>query len=857
MTIDWSQHLATAGLNKDAIKANLPLQYVVLKAGVVLEQTPDGRLAAQCPFHADERPSFDIYRKEGENFDRCGCWACRTPWHADVLDFIQTWKGCGFKDALQLANELYREFSDDDWKPVLVDQQSKPRMDPEVLTDVVRDAQARISTNKNAVHEFLHQKAENDVGFQGMDPDWLISEFRLGTLDDVTIIIPHYNAGGFLQGYKHRTAYRPPFSGPGVSLSELYGIWRIKGHNRIIICEGESDTWATAWAFRDESVDVVGLPSGASANVKEEWKEHFAEKQVIIMFDGDRAGRSAAEKWHEGLRYGKSLIWIAAVDEDGDASSTANLKQVVENALDVPDLPSGFMADGMQYVRPTKEDSISLSNFVFLPERFLESQSKDGIAYEGYIMPRKRWVTIRTSDFENKRAMIRWSGKHGYQWTGSDTDAQKFGMLLRAQAPFLPRATMTDVAGWHEETGSFVLPRPGSAHETMVIPSRPHWSYIPGTNNTNLHERILIEPGGLSVAGFQAMMGLHTPEVIHPLVAWLAATPFRSRVKQFPILMVSGGAGFGKTTIVEEVLRVFGWRGGTTVTGTTRFSIESFVQASNAAPVWVDEYRLGAREDTKLAFDQILRDAWDGKSTFRGGMNQGNLMQLTERKALAPILVSGEEAFQETSHLERSAVIKMPKEGRNSKALDVLRRSDMSGFGFTYLAWLAQTHRQRPDDLPLPKQPAEADRPAWVRAVLMWGWDLLSMFADEVMHIEIGDLNLDRIERAIDEARDSNPILDSLAWAIGKPDPRDRLDVVWFDGDDLMVRITEFTSMVKRDGSFTLPGGRKAVADWLRAYFDLPENYETEKYRFDALGVTRTALRIPRARATVEERLKH
>jgi 5S rRNA maturation endonuclease (ribonuclease M5) len=851
LTINWHEHLSAAGLDKDTIKHSLPMQYVLLKAGVLLEQSGDGRLHALCPFHPDDNPSFDIYRVDGEGFDRVGCWSCRVPWHADVIDFIQTWKSCDFKEALRIANDIHREYkADGEWKAIEVSDTTRVKVDPEVLLDAVTMSRELIKTSKTAVSEFLIEKAQKDVGFVGMDQDWLIDEFKLGALDEQTIIIPHFNPEGALTAYKHRTAYRPPFTAPGASLTELYGSWRMKGHGRVIVCEGESDTWVTAWTFREDSVDVVGLPSGASANVKDEWKRLLQDKQVTILFDGDPAGRTAAKRWYQALTGTAAHVWVASVDDDADASSTANLKQVVERALAIPQDPGGFDVDVHRYVRPTRDAQIALSNFVFMPSRLLEHHHGDGFAYEGRLMPDNTQCTLTVDDLRNKKALSSWSSRFNLQWFGSDTESQKLAHWLRQQAPFLSRGTMTDVAGWQPDTGSFVFPKPGDSRASLTIPARPHWSYVPGVNNTQLHERINLIQGDFSTTGFEAMLHLHDPGVVHPIVAWIAAAPFRSMVKQFPILNVTGGAGWGKTTLIYTIMRVFGWGGEASLTGTTKFSVESLMQSTNASPVWIDEYRKGAREDTKLAFEQMLRDAWDAKSTLRGGMNQNNLMQLTERKTIAPVIVTGEEAFQETSHLERSAVISIPKDGKNTRAKAVVEATDMSGFGYTYLAWLAETYRSRRDDLPMPVQPPESDRPAWVKAILTWGWELLAMFSEEVMHYDIGPIDLSFIDHSIEEARESSPILEAVAWAVDRPTVGDKLPTVWFEGDDVLIRVTDFTELVQKSGSFYLP------AKWLRLHHGLPENHPMEKVKYDTLGPYKRALRLRGARASIEKRME-
>lgn len=52
---------------------------------------------ALCPFHSEKKPSFHVFRKNGQ--ERFYCFGCLVG--GDVIDFIQRYRSCSFRDALK------------------------------------------------------------------------------------------------------------------------------------------------------------------------------------------------------------------------------------------------------------------------------------------------------------------------------------------------------------------------------------------------------------------------------------------------------------------------------------------------------------------------------------------------------------------------------------------------------------------------------------------------------------------------------------------------------------------------------------------------------------------------------------
>jgi len=75
-------------------KQGLDLISIIENTGVDLRRS-GSRYVGLCPFHADKQPSFCVFP---DGHFRCfGCGE-----HGDVIDFVQRFHGCDFKEALSI-----------------------------------------------------------------------------------------------------------------------------------------------------------------------------------------------------------------------------------------------------------------------------------------------------------------------------------------------------------------------------------------------------------------------------------------------------------------------------------------------------------------------------------------------------------------------------------------------------------------------------------------------------------------------------------------------------------------------------------------------------------------------------------
>lgn len=786
--IDWLNLSDRAAVDPGELKRRLDLVAVCESLGIMLEPSPDGKWHGLCPFHDDHDPSFDVYERDNGT-QACGCMSCDFGPSNDVYDLIRAIKNVSFGQALGEAQALAASLAG---RP--------PRQTPAIVKRDV-DVASFVSTS-------LDRAQDDQQAIQMMLLDrgivvpttWLLQEFGLGvTPDGAGVVVPHRNKAGEVTAAKIRrgtTEDRPwkPIAVSGSKLNELYGVWRDRGKNKVILVEGESDTWTVAWLMRYDDCEVFGLPSGAAARPRREWIELLSGRDVTLLMDADDAGRLALRNWASAL----GIVDVALLNEGKDPSSedARIVYEAIAHATTVGNSLAAGLIEGAfgGYMRVNDQEQRPISDFVLRLERTIRVDDEGSIFDVSF--PNGRRAMLPASELSVDAKFRAWVNAHDYTWHGGTKDSQEILRMLVADSVFRPRLRGTRVAGWHD--GSFVFPDPhGSIGGTA-------WSYLPPVADMEIAKVVQLTPDPRwDRHVLAAACCLHRPDVVTPLLGWIAAAPLRALIKSFPVLAVVGGAGWGKSTLISECLSTFGFHLDSTLSATTPHAVASFVSATNAVPVWFDEYRRGAREDTRLAFEQIVRDAWDASASWKGGLGE-NKQALTRLPARAPIIVSGEDAFSETSHIERMVMIRMPSSGRSEAALTTLRDAHRHGLGRSYLTWLVEQVRLDT----LPAAPNIPNRPQHARAIAAWGYAVLNQFCRDMTGHELPVAYDDSLVSSAHAAA-VPPTLEAISVLNGRMG-RGGIPVVWNDAGDVCVRIHDLVRE-SRDLNITLAGGPKAI----------------------------------------------
>lgn len=803
---DWTRLLGDSH-EPGELKKQVDAVTVLQALGVQLEDTGH-RWEGLCPFHADSNPSFAVWWDEDAESQKMGCWSCDFGM-GDIFDAVRRLKKCTLGEAIKFVAE-YKGVAPTPQQP------KTPKKANVDLNQRWKDALKQVREDdaaKFTLHKFLRAK--------NLEPrmEWLIEEWLVGVYDG-TIVIPHLTEQMDCRAIKRR--FSPdwtPMAMAGSKLDTLYGAWRDRGHKHVILAEGESDAWTISWELRDVEVDVLALPHGAGPGKEPhaDWLARLKGRQVTIMFDADKAGRISLREWISKLEKPR----VAQLPEGLDATevSLKELRAALATAKQVPDLGPGLEATTQGYRRGER----LVSDFTLKLESVVEVPD-DELIYEVSING-GQVKRISSSEF-TEGGMRKWANPLGRTWFGSTKEAQELLRMLNAEAFFNPKLRGVRTAGWHE--GRFVAPG--------VCIGQEGWAYVPPKADIGLDKHVYLQPEPWSKRLPVIMANLHKPEVLTPMLGWLGAAPMRALFERFPVLAVVGGSGSGKTTLVQEVLRTFGWGYGVTLTQTTPHAVHSIVSATNGVPVWFDEYRRGARMDSKLVLEQAMRDAWTSEASVKGGL-QEQKAALTQLAATAPIVVSGEDAFSETSHVERMVIVNMPSNGKNPNALDALRAADREGFGRAYLEWLVRSFAHDT----LPQRPHESERQKHARAVAKWGYSLLSHFIEESTGMEMPAYDETRVIREHEASNQVPVFLEVLREFNGYIDGQGH-EIVYCDGDDVYARVQKLVKLARSETDIMLPGGSRAMRNWL------DDRYGVEDVRL-ASG---RALRLSGARAEVE-----
>ena len=265
--------------------------------------------------------------------------------------------------------------------------------------------------------------------------------------------------------------------------------------------------------------------------------------------------------------------------------------------------------------------------------------------------PRDAW--------HSKRNLLRSLGPVDMQWSGSDENVQ--GVLRIVASRTVPTRQGTRNLGYAETkagprwvTGQTILAPAGveAASDDLV--------YV--ASGASLGDRLQYpsppsaEEESVAALLLPNLLRLNVPGVILPIIGWFFAAPLKPRIAErlghFPILVVWGTQGSGKSTLVMEVFwPMVGVVSSAPYSATeTEFALLKLLSATNSIPVFIDEYKpFDMPRNRRNTLHRYMRRLYTGETEERGRADQ----TVVTYHLAAPLCLAGETRPIEPALVER------------------------------------------------------------------------------------------------------------------------------------------------------------------------------------------------------------
>ena len=336
----------------DEIKKVVTLQTAIEHYGIQLRNVNATTLRGKCPLpsHGSEKSkeSFTVTLTKGVG----GAWACQSQScikargrvGGNVLDFVAAMEKCSVRDA---AIKLQMWFlvpaagngSGTVGKEPRANSFAGKEPEPELVSRKETDGAGESDSNKPLTFNLQNiDRAHPYLKERGVTEE-LAKTFGVGVFSGKgsmhdRIVIPIHNPRGELVAYAGRAidGSEPRYKFPaGFHKSkELYNLHRVREEVSVVLVEGFFDCMKVTQA----GFPCVALMGSTISNAQEEIiRQHFAH--VVVMLDGDEAGRGASEGIADRLRRAIFQVDVISLPDGGqpDQLSTDELHQLLSSVL--------------------------------------------------------------------------------------------------------------------------------------------------------------------------------------------------------------------------------------------------------------------------------------------------------------------------------------------------------------------------------------------------------------------------------------------------------------------------------------------------------------------------------------------
>ncbi|RJX19011.1 MAG: toprim domain-containing protein [Desulforudis sp.] len=681
----------------------------------VREIKPAGQdqVVGLCPFHGDTKHSLSVNTTSG-------LWNCKGCGESgDIFSFHAKFHSLGgFKEAMLDLARLYGVTLE---RGPAGGQGKKPGVDS---SGPKQEPKRQAELDPGLVEKYHQALLANQAGLDWLAKERLISldsvkRFRLGNkLDEKRLIIPVFDAGGRLLNLRRYSphAEQKMLNWPGFGGAAIYGLPELAAlplDEEVIICEGELDRLVLVQAGFNAMTHTNGALS-----FQKDWAELFKGRRVVLVYDADKGGLQGAEKTAAILGPVVESLKVVDLKAAGLVEGTPQSKDITNLARKAPGWPQAlrsaieaaptFSPGFNAFVRVVekggvywkiKKDGLEepISNFTLAPTRRIKVERQEVL--EALVCMNghgRSEVTLWPHHWASKVAFKKALGDLGAGWVGAEDEIQQI-KVLTAEKP-CPKYRGESKLGLHLRDGRWVLV---ASNRTLTATGEIEDLIFWSENSTRIgYEPDKIKPAdaGETKQVVEALLDFNEPSVVAPILGWMGAVPFKARLveavpqlrRQFPILLLWGERGAGKTKTVEMVLLPFfgDHEGPRKVDEMTRFTFMLNAHSTNLVPLAFDEYKpskLNPRQISEVS--GFCRSCYNALTGERGQAGPEGLTSKVYTYT-APVILLGEQTLFEPALKERIIEVICTRTGREGRRhIQEFMLLNLAGAGLKYLRW--------------------------------------------------------------------------------------------------------------------------------------------------------------------------
>lgn len=422
----------------------------------------------------------------------------------------------------------------------------------------------------------------------------------------------------------------------------------------------------------------------------------------LLSMTGDEEARSrlaALEASYKKLKEGKKVKGYQGLAQYLDREELQAL-----DSLWQPQKGLRITVDGITYLerngkiisQAAREDAPpvikTLASFTIEPRmritlegesELLDTVLKIGEADYSCLFKREAW--------NSKRQFLAALPSVDLQYYGTDRDTQ--AVLAMVTSEELPIRQGTTILG---RNGNLWVLRDGIISQGGWV-ENPGLVYIPSEVefDRRVHYPTPEDETGLIRQVIPQLLMLNEGKIIFPVLGWFFATPFvpeiRRRLRHFPLLVLWGTHGGGKSSLLSFLWELFGVKSELFSSTETAFTFLRLFSGSSTIPILIDEFKpFNMKEDETRLLIRFLKRLYDGEIEHRGRPD----LSLVAYHLQAPTAIVGEVTpiALESAMVERVIQVNLNPDTLSPqslyvKAFNELASLDLAGFALPYIRW--------------------------------------------------------------------------------------------------------------------------------------------------------------------------